>query len=248
MDLVDLSDIESAEVAMGFYTNVLKKPGTTEQIVKMSRFARAFPNTIDRATTNLLKERKRRIKAEEKLAVLGSRVSRLEEDLRYEKSQASDNIIVDLRRRLELEELFKSNPEEVAKEMRILQRNNERLVTRVANYERKVISLQQQLAGSLLSQAPLKSRQVEVDMLPSAHAETAAARAAKRREKGGGERIQKKRVGNVSCEAKVGSTKESSSGSAFSEATDTSTSSSSSSAPSRSDTSTTAVRGSPPRC
>ena len=56
---------------------------------------------------------------------------------------------------------------------------------RLANYERKVISLQQQLAGSMLSQAPLRSRQTEVEMLPSAHAEAAAARAAKRREKGG---------------------------------------------------------------
>ena len=59
---------------------------------------------------------------------------------------------------------------------------------RLANYERKVISLQQQLAGSMLSQAPLRSRQTEVEMLPSTHAEAVAARTAKRREKGGDER------------------------------------------------------------
>ena len=117
---------------------------------------------------------------------------------------------------------------------------------RLANYERKVISLQQQLAGSMLSQAPLRSRQTEVEMLPSAHAEAAAAHAAKRREKGGGERQLMRRVGNVSCEAKVGSTEESTTDSPISEA-GTSTSTSSSSDQTRSETSITDMRGSPPR-
>ena len=89
----DLSDTESAEAAMGFYTIVLKKPGTTKQIVVMSRFAREFPNTIDKATTNLLKERKRRIKAEEKMAVLHRRASRLEEDLRHEKARPATTLL-----------------------------------------------------------------------------------------------------------------------------------------------------------
>ena len=57
--LDQLSDEESAESAVNFCHVVLKKRGTTDEIVGLSRFARRYPDTIDRANARVGRLRRR---------------------------------------------------------------------------------------------------------------------------------------------------------------------------------------------
>ena len=54
--LEELSDSESANTVVEFYSKVLQKPGTKAEIDGLSRLARRFPDTIDRAYSNIRRQ------------------------------------------------------------------------------------------------------------------------------------------------------------------------------------------------
>ena len=249
----ELSDKESAAVATDFYTINLKKVGSAREIVGTSRFARQFPDTIERATARMLKERRRRIKAEEKMAIYGRQVSRLEQDLAYERGEESHNMFSQLRRQLvAVKQEENATPEDAAREIRSLKRENQLLTLRLVNYEKKVISLQRELARYQLGEAPLKSRQRENEVTSSAHVQAAMSRAAKHREIAGRRDKAKRPAIDVSgeSEASVGTSYEAKMGSTASSescSTCSTCSATSSSGWSFGSLSDTAVQGSPPR-
>ena len=61
--LSQLSDSESADTAIEFCDVALRRPGTTEEVVSLSRFVRRFPGIIDQVTANVskLKQKKREL-------------------------------------------------------------------------------------------------------------------------------------------------------------------------------------------
>ena len=161
--LDELSDDASADTAFKFVHEVVKKPGTTNEVSSVSRLVRQCPDLIQRATSNMAREKlkvsRERIKVTRNLARLRDAETKYREIKSENEALRSQAGVLReyrghyLNKAAELREqqaACVSSEEAYQKKMGAMKRKLEVADKRISNRDSKIVSLEKQLTDAVL--------------------------------------------------------------------------------------------------